>query len=123
MSLYGDEASVCWLIRVGRFQWFSGLSKLAFESGRGNHRQQIPRTGPGVVPSHRRPRRVGWQARPHGRLLLTFDEAAEILGIGRTSLYRLVWAGRLTPVRIGRSVRFSRAQLEVFVSSLESGAC
>src|SRR5690349_6088791 len=60
---------------------------------------------------------------PHGRLLLTFDEAAEILGIGRTSLYRLVWAGRLTPVRIGRSVRFSRAQLDVFVSSLESGAC
>ena len=60
---------------------------------------------------------------PHGRLLLTFDEAAEMLGIGRTSLYRLVWAGRLTPVRIGRSVRFSWAQLEVFVSSLESGAC
>ena len=58
-----------------------------------------------------------------GRLLLTFDEAAEMLGIGRTSLYRLVWAGRLTPVRIGRSVRFSCAQLEVFVSSLESGAC
>jgi excisionase family DNA binding protein len=58
-----------------------------------------------------------------GRLLLTFDEAAEMLGIGRTSLYRLVWAGRLTPVRIGRSVRFSCAQLEVFVSSLERGAC
>ena len=60
---------------------------------------------------------------PHGRLLLTFDEAAEMLGIGRTSLYRLVWAGRLTPVRLGRSVRFSCAQLEVFVSSLERGAC
>jgi excisionase family DNA binding protein len=58
-----------------------------------------------------------------GRLLLTFEEAAEMLGIGRTSLYRLVWAGRLTPVRIGRSVRFSCAQLEVFVSSLERGAC
>jgi excisionase family DNA binding protein len=56
-----------------------------------------------------------------GRLLVTFDEAAEMLGIGRTSLYRLVWAGRLTPVRIGRSVRFSCAQLAVFVSSLESG--
>ncbi len=60
---------------------------------------------------------------PHGRLLLTFDEAAEMLGIGRTSLYRLVWAGWLTPVRIGRSVRFSCAQLEVFVALLESGAC
>jgi Helix-turn-helix domain len=46
-----------------------------------------------------------------------------MVGIGRTSLDRLVWAGRLTPVRIGRSVRFSCAQLEVFVSSLESGAC
>ena len=60
---------------------------------------------------------------PYGRLLLTFDEAAEMLGIGRTSLYRLVWAGRLTPVRLGRSVRFSCAQLEGFISSLESGAC
>ena len=60
---------------------------------------------------------------PLVRLLLTFDEAAEVLGIGRTSLYRLVWAGKLTPVRIGRSVRFSCAQLEVFVSSLEHGAC
>ena len=66
--------------------------------------------------SHRR-------GEPHGRLLLTFDAAAEMLGIGRTSLYRLVWAGRLTPVRIGRSVRFSFAQLELFVASLENGAC
>jgi excisionase family DNA binding protein len=57
-----------------------------------------------------------------GRLLLTFEEAAEMLGIGRTTLYKLVWAGRLTPVRIGRSVRFTCAELDGFVSSLVDDA-
>ena len=84
---------------------------------------EMPRAGPGVGPSARSTEESRMAGAPYGRLLLTFDEAAEMLGIGRTSLYRLVWAGRLTPVRLGRSVRFSCAQLEVFVSSLESGAC
>jgi excisionase family DNA binding protein len=57
-------------------------------------------------------------AAARGRLLLTFEEAAEVLGIGRTTLYKLVWAGRITPVRIGRSVRFTCAELDAFVSSL-----
>src|SRR3954447_6983760 len=74
--------------------------------------------------TNRRPSEASYRrGKQRGRLLLTFDEAADMLGIGRTSLYRLVWAGRLTPVRIGRSVRFSVAQLEVFVASLENGAC
>lgn len=57
-----------------------------------------------------------------GRLLVTFDEAAALLGIGRTSLYKLVWAGRITPVRIGRSVRFTGVELAAFVSALEDEA-
>jgi excisionase family DNA binding protein len=61
-------------------------------------------------------------AAPRGRLLLTYEEAAEILGIGRTTLYKQVWAGRITPVRIGRSVRFTRAELDAYVSSLVDDA-
>ena len=52
-------------------------------------------------------------------LLLTVSEAACMLRIGRTTLYELVWQGRLEPVRIGRSVRFTRASLERFVAALE----
>lgn len=42
--------------------------------------------------------------------------AAEILAISRTSVYQLVWRDELVPIRIGRSVRFSIAQLEAFVT-------
>jgi excisionase family DNA binding protein len=49
-------------------------------------------------------------------LLLTVDEAARLLAIGRTSVYQLIWDGDLTPVRIGRCVRISVAELERFVN-------
>jgi excisionase family DNA binding protein len=112
-----------WLIRVGRFQWSSARSKLAFElsgastTGTRSHESDQESDRATVDQG------VRMAGAPHGRLLLTFDEAVEMFGIGGTSLYRLVWAGRLTPVRIGRSVRFSCARLEVFVSSTKSGAC
>jgi excisionase family DNA binding protein len=48
-------------------------------------------------------------------LLVTAPQAARILSIGRTALYQLIWDGELTPIHIGRSVRFSVDQLEVFV--------
>jgi excisionase family DNA binding protein len=57
-----------------------------------------------------------------GRLLVTCTEAAEMLGIGRTSLYKLVWSGKLNPGRIGRSVRFTCAELDAFVASLSGDA-
>lgn len=50
-------------------------------------------------------------------LLVNIEGAAEILAISRTSVYQLVWRDELVPIRIGRSVRFSIAQLEKFVSS------
>lgn len=49
-------------------------------------------------------------------LLLTVPEAARMLAIGRSALYQLIWNGELTPVRIGRSVRFTPAELERFVA-------
>ncbi len=51
-------------------------------------------------------------ARP---LLVDVAKAARILAISRSSVYQLIWSEQLIPVRIGRSVRFSIAQLEQFV--------
>ena len=47
----------------------------------------------------------------------TAPQAARILSIGRTALYQLIWDGQLTPIHIGRSVRFSVDQLESFVQN------
>jgi excisionase family DNA binding protein len=49
-------------------------------------------------------------------LLLTVPEAARLLAIGKTALYHLIWDGQITPIRIGRSVRFTVAQLERFIA-------
>jgi excisionase family DNA binding protein len=51
-------------------------------------------------------------------LLLTPEEAARALRIGRTSIYALMKAGELRPVHIGRSCRLARAELERYVTSL-----
>ncbi|WP_409332598.1 helix-turn-helix domain-containing protein [Trujillonella humicola] len=53
-------------------------------------------------------------------LLLTPEEAARVLGVGRTTLYALMKAGDLRPVHIGRSCRLSRAELERYVRRLEA---
>ena len=53
-------------------------------------------------------------------LLLTPEEAAHVLRIGRTTLYALMKAGDLRPVHIGRSCRLSRAELERYVRHLDA---
>ena len=53
-------------------------------------------------------------------LLLTPEEAATVLRIGRTTMYALMKAGDLRPVHIGRSCRISRAELERYVRRLEA---
>jgi excisionase family DNA binding protein len=51
-------------------------------------------------------------------LLLTPEEAAQVLRVGRTTLYALMRDGDLRPVHIGRSCRLSRAELERYVDLL-----
>ena len=48
-------------------------------------------------------------------LLLTVPEAARLLAIGRTSLYRLIENGNLRVVKIGRATRVPVAELRTFV--------
>ncbi len=47
------------------------------------------------------------------------EETARALGIGRTAVYRLLQLGELSGVTIGRSPRFSVAELEAYVARLE----
>jgi excisionase family DNA binding protein len=54
------------------------------------------------------------------RLLLTPEEAAEVLRIGRTTVYALMKGGELRPVHIGRSCRISQAELDRYVRRLET---
>ncbi len=50
--------------------------------------------------------------------LLSFEEAATYLGVGRTTIYQLVDARALQSVRIGRSVRIRRDELDRHVDAL-----
>jgi excisionase family DNA binding protein len=53
-------------------------------------------------------------------LLLTPEEAATLLRVGRTTVYALMKAGDLRPVHIGRSCRLARAELERYVRMLQN---
>jgi hypothetical protein len=53
--------------------------------------------------------------------LLTLNEAAARLGISRAGIYRLLNAGRIKTVHVGRSHRVSNATLNEFIASLSSG--
>ncbi|MHA3700758.1 helix-turn-helix domain-containing protein [Jatrophihabitans sp. YIM 134969] len=55
------------------------------------------------------------------RLLLTVEQAADQLGVCRTTMYQLLNAGQVRSVRIGRSRRVPRAALSSFVASLDGG--
>ena len=55
------------------------------------------------------------------KLLLRLDEAARALGVSRATLYRLIAAGRLRAVRVGRATRIPARELERFVRELEGG--
>jgi excisionase family DNA binding protein len=53
-------------------------------------------------------------------LLLTPEEAATALRVGRTTVYALMKAGDLHAVHIGRSCRLPRAELQRYVDRLSA---
>ena len=59
-------------------------------------------------------------AESHGSrmALLTVKEAASLLGIGRSTVYELIYAGRIRSVKIGSSRRIRRGDLDDFVRDL-----
>jgi excisionase family DNA binding protein len=56
------------------------------------------------------------------RLLLTLEEAAQCLAVGRTTIYELVGRGELQTVTIGRCRRVPVSSLRSFVDQLVSRA-
>ena len=54
------------------------------------------------------------------QLLLTPEEAARALRVGRTTVYALMKIGDLRAVHIGRSCRISQAELDRYVRRLEA---
>lgn len=50
--------------------------------------------------------------------LLTVKESASMLGIGRSTVYELIYAGRIRSVKIGSSRRIRRGDLDDFVRDL-----
>jgi excisionase family DNA binding protein len=74
------------------------------------------RTGSEELTRHQRLRDLGTS----DPLLLTPEEAANALRVGRTTLYALLKMGELRPIHIGRSCRIFRLELERYVRHLQS---
>ena len=55
-------------------------------------------------------------------LLLTVEQAAYRLGIGRSTAYQLISTGQLTSIRIGNLRRVPVEALAAFVDSMKNGA-
>ena len=53
-------------------------------------------------------------------LLLKIEDAARLLGVGRTTLFDLIGQGRIQTVRVGRRRLVVRAGLERFVEEIRS---
>ena len=51
-------------------------------------------------------------------LLVSVEDAAALLGIGRTTLYELIRQGDVRPIRIGRCVRIPQRELQAYVDRL-----
>jgi len=55
---------------------------------------------------------------PDGKILLTANEFAQLLGIGRSTLMRYQSSGKIPlPVRIGGSTRWRRKEIEEWVDA------
>ena len=53
------------------------------------------------------------------RLLLTVEEASEVLAIGRTTMFHLIRSGQVASVQIGRLRRVPMDALRAFASELQ----
>jgi excisionase family DNA binding protein len=63
-----------------------------------------------------------WRHQVTEKFLITPQEAAAMLGIGRTKTYDLIAAGQLPSVRIGRCVRVPLAGLRAWIEAATSAS-
>ena len=52
---------------------------------------------------------------PQPPLLITIPQAAQLLAVGRSTIYQLIWNHELEPIHIGRSVRLTIDDLEDYI--------
>jgi|GEM_PF-5699972 len=62
----------------------------------------------------RRTSGAGWESKAFRRLAVTVDEAAEMLGVGRATLYKLVMRGEIESFTVGRARRIAISTLEEY---------
>ncbi|AYV28461.1 helix-turn-helix domain-containing protein [Streptomyces goshikiensis] len=55
---------------------------------------------------------------PSARVLCTVDVAAELLSLGRSTVYELMAAGELPFVKVGRARRIRRSDVDAFAAQL-----
>ncbi|MGQ0630473.1 MAG: excisionase family DNA-binding protein [Sporichthyaceae bacterium] len=55
---------------------------------------------------------------PIGRMLLTVEEAAQAIGVGRSLMYELIATGAVRTVRVGRLRRIRPEDLRDYVTDL-----
>ena len=54
------------------------------------------------------------------KLLLRIEEAAQVLGVGRSTVYQLITSRELSVVHIGRSARIPAEVLSAYVARLQA---
>jgi excisionase family DNA binding protein len=52
---------------------------------------------------------------------LTYEEAQRLVGLGHTTLWRLVKSGEIKSAQVGRAVRLSRESLEDYMERAAEG--
>lgn len=62
----------------------------------------------------RRTSSAGWESKAFRRLAVTVDEAAEMLGVGRATLYKIVMRGEIESFTVGRARRIAISALEEY---------
>lgn len=72
------------------------------------------------MPKPRRPEPAPPLFPPATPLLLTVEEAARAIGVGRSLMYELIGAGVIQTVRIGRLRRIHLDDLRTYVDGLRS---
>jgi excisionase family DNA binding protein len=77
--------------------------------------------GLGEIPSSALQSTNSSAGQPISRLAVTVAEGAQMLGVGRATLYRLVMRGEIESFTVGRARRIAVSALERYMRTAERG--